>query len=311
MIRAILLVCVVLGVVLIGLLFRASSNNTFFSTHYPWLLGVGVALIVGLLALIGYQIFSLWKKLRGRVFGAKLALRLMAVFVLMAVIPGGLVYAISVQFLNRSIDSWFDVPVEKAFEGALNLGKSAIEASLSDVTRKAIAAASSIAESESEITDVLRAQRTKYSFDEISLFGVDGQLIAYAGGKTRLLADKPTRPARGMKHHRQRLGHGGLAGAEAGRIDALRDIGDQTFAERALDMGKRHGAAVKAHVQTLIWQTLKAKPAGGARPAGRYRHQLPGQKPGHVRGCGLDKGRNLMTRIIGSRRRTVPKPPWL
>ena len=202
MIRAILLVCVVLGVVLIGLLFRASSNNTFFSTHYPWLLGVGVALIVGLLALIGYQIFSLWKKLRGRVFGAKLALRLMAVFVLMAVIPGGLVYAISVQFLNRSIDSWFDVPVEKAFEGALNLGKSAIEASLSDVTRKAIAAASSIAESESEITDVLRAQRTKYSFDEISLFGVDGQLIAYAGGKTRLLADKPTREE--MKESLQR-----------------------------------------------------------------------------------------------------------
>ena len=138
MIRAILLICVVLGVALIGLLFRASSNNTFFSTHYPWLLGVGVALIVGLLALIGYQIFSLWRKLRDRVFGAKLALRLMAVFVLMAVIPGGLVYAISVQFLNRSIDSWFDVPVDKAFEGALNLGKSALDAALSELDRKSV-----------------------------------------------------------------------------------------------------------------------------------------------------------------------------
>ncbi|MEO8385391.1 MAG: ATP-binding protein [Betaproteobacteria bacterium] len=192
MIRAILLACVLLGVALIALLFRASSNNTFFSTHYPWLLGVGVALIVGLLALIGYQIYSLVQKLRGRVFGAKLALRLMAVFVLMAVIPGGLVYAISVQFLNRSIDSWFDVPVEKAFEAALNLGKGTIDASLSELVRKSTVASSHVAESEGEIGDELRTVQVKFGFDEISLFSADGQLVAFVGGKTRLFADKPT-----------------------------------------------------------------------------------------------------------------------
>ncbi|MEQ1515636.1 MAG: ATP-binding protein [Usitatibacteraceae bacterium] len=195
MIRAILFACVVLGLVLIGLLFRASSNNTFFNTHYPWLLGVGVALIVGLLALIGYQIFSLWRKLRGRVFGAKLALRLMAVLVLMAVIPGGLVYAISVQFLNRSIDSWFDVPVEKAFEGALNLGKSAIDASLGELARRGAEAAARVAESqgEGEDAEMLRALRTKFGFDEMSLLASDGRLIAFAGGRTSQFVDKPTR----------------------------------------------------------------------------------------------------------------------
>lgn len=193
MIRAILLACVVLGVALIGLLFRASSNNTFFNTHYSWLLGVGVALIVGLLALIGYQIYSLWRKLRGRVFGAKLALRLMAVFVLMAVIPGGLVYAISVQFLNRSIDSWFDVPVEKAFEGALNLGKSAIDAALGDVSRKAEEAASRVNEIAGDDAALVLALRTKYAFDEIAMFSADGQLIAFSGGRARVFADKPSR----------------------------------------------------------------------------------------------------------------------
>ena len=195
MIRAILLACVVLGVALITLLFRASSNNTFFDTHYPWLLGVGVALIVGLLALIGYQIFSLVRKLRDRVFGAKLALRLMAVLVLMAVIPGGLVYAISVQFLNRSIDSWFDVPVEKAFDAALNLGKSTIDVSLAELARKSAEAASRVAESngDGDGAELLRALRKKFAFDEISLVAADGQLITFAGGATRLFADKPTR----------------------------------------------------------------------------------------------------------------------
>ena len=193
MIRAILLACVLLGISLIALLFRASSNNTFFSTHYPWLLGVGVALIVGLLALIGYQINSLVQKLRGRVFGAKLTLRLMAVFVLMAVIPGGLVYAISVQFLNRSIDSWFDVPVEKAFEAALNMGKATIDASLSELVRKSSEAASRLAASEGEGSDVLRLMQSSFGFDEVSLFSADGQLVTFVGGKARLFADKPTR----------------------------------------------------------------------------------------------------------------------
>ncbi len=194
MIRAVIFACVALGIALIGLLFRASSNNAFFSEHYPWLLGVGVALTVGLLALIGYQIYSLWKKLKNRVFGAKLALRLMAVFALMAVIPGGLVYTISVQFLNRSIDSWFDVPVDKAFEGALNLGKAALESSLNELARKGREASFRLAESSGDESAALTELRTRFGFEEMTLLAADGRLIAMAavGGRARLFNDKPT-----------------------------------------------------------------------------------------------------------------------
>ena len=62
---------------------------------------------LGLMALIVYQLLTLRRKLRERVFGSKLTLRLVLVFALMALIPGGLVYAISFQFLQRSIESWF------------------------------------------------------------------------------------------------------------------------------------------------------------------------------------------------------------
>ena len=194
MIRVVIFACVALGIALIGLLFRASSNNAFFSEHYPWLLGVGVALTVGLLALIGYQIYSLWKKLKNRVFGAKLALRLMAVFALMAVIPGGLVYTISVQFLNRSIDSWFDVPVDKAFEGALNLGKAALESSLNELARKGREASFRLTESSGDESAALTELRTRFGFEEMTLLAADGRLIAMAavGGRARLFNDKPT-----------------------------------------------------------------------------------------------------------------------
>ena len=192
MIRALIFACVALGIALIGLLFRASSNNAFFAEHYTWLVGLGVAMTVGLLGLIGYQIYSLWRKLKARVFGAKLALRLMAVFALMAVIPGGLVYTLSVQFLNRSIDSWFDVPVDKAFESALNLGKSALESSLAELARKGREAAFRLSESNAEEGAMLKELRAQFGFEEMTLFAADGKLVAQAGARARLFNDKPT-----------------------------------------------------------------------------------------------------------------------
>ena len=194
MIRALIFACVAIGLGLIALLFRASSNNAFFAEHYPWLFGLGIALTAGLLGLIGYQIYSLVKKLRARVFGSKLALRLMAVFALMAVIPGGLVYAISVQFLNRSIDSWFDVPVDKALQGALNLGKSALDAALTEVVRKGRDAAVRVADRPLEDAETLRQLRVQYGFDEIALFAMNGKLQSIAtASSTRapIFIDKP------------------------------------------------------------------------------------------------------------------------
>ena len=61
------------------------------------------------------------------VFGARLTLRLLARFAALAVVPGLIVYAVSVQFLTRSIESWFDVKVDAALEGGINLGQQVIE----------------------------------------------------------------------------------------------------------------------------------------------------------------------------------------
>lgn len=193
MIRIIVLACVALGIALIALLFRASSNNAFFAEHYTWLFWLAITLTVALLALIAYQVYLLWQKLRRRVFGAKLALRLMAVFALMAVIPGGLVYTISVQFLNRSIDSWFDVPVvDKALESALRLGKSALDMSLSDMTRRARNAAEKLGEGPDAGADGLKQMRTQLGAEEVSLLAADGKVLAESLAHAHLFADKPS-----------------------------------------------------------------------------------------------------------------------
>ena len=61
----------------------------------------------------------------------------MLFFTLIGVLPGILIYVVSVQFLDKSIESWFDVRVEKALEGGLNLGRSGLDNSLKELAKKA------------------------------------------------------------------------------------------------------------------------------------------------------------------------------
>ena len=86
--------------------------------------------------LIVYQLLVLRKKLRERVFGSKLTLRLMVVFALMALIPVALIYAISFQFLQRSIESWFDVRIEESLNRGVSLGQRVLQNSLEELAQK-------------------------------------------------------------------------------------------------------------------------------------------------------------------------------
>jgi nitrogen fixation/metabolism regulation signal transduction histidine kinase len=87
--------------------------------------------------LIGYQGFVLIRRIRAGVFGAKLTARMFLIISLMALVPGMVVYGVSVQFLVRSIESWFDVRMESALEGGLALGRSALEHVQREVVRRA------------------------------------------------------------------------------------------------------------------------------------------------------------------------------
>src|SRR5206468_3084849 len=92
------------------------------------------ALLAGLVA---YQLVAMARRYRARVFGARLTLRLLTRFAALAVVPGLIVYAVSVQFLTRSIESWFDVKVDAALEGGINLGQQGIDQMLIELQSKA------------------------------------------------------------------------------------------------------------------------------------------------------------------------------
>src|SRR6185503_5214056 len=114
--------------------------------HYPLLLGLNAALAALLAALVIAQLMILARRHRARVFGARLTLRLLVRFAALAVVPGLIVYAVSVVFITRSIESWFDVKVDAALEGGINLGQRVIEQMTGDLEAKANAMALDLAD---------------------------------------------------------------------------------------------------------------------------------------------------------------------
>jgi len=169
-----------LGAVMVYLLSTASADTEFVS-DLRLLLLLGVALVLALGMLVGNQLLALRRRLKAGLFGSKLTLRLVLLFALVAVLPGALVYAVSVQFLNKSIESWFDVRVDKALEGGLSLARTTLDNMLRDLTTKADSLAVSLADVPSaRLVPALNAGREQAAVQEASVFRADGSIVAFS-----------------------------------------------------------------------------------------------------------------------------------
>ena len=193
MVKYLLIVCAVVGAVTLYLLATATANTAVFAQHYPLLLALNGGLGGCLTLLLGYQLYTLRRKLKAGVFGAKLTLRLVLLFALVAILPGALVYGVSVQFVAKSIESWFDVRVEKALEGGLNLGRTTLDNLLKDLVQKAETMATSLAvRPPVEHIAALNALREQSGVNEATLFTQRGRMLAFSGSeRSGLMPDLP------------------------------------------------------------------------------------------------------------------------
>jgi PAS domain S-box-containing protein len=191
-VKYLILFSTLLGSFLLYLLSSASANTELFSRNYYVLLTLAGVLALYLTVLVGYQLWQLRGKLKAQVFGAKLTLRLTLFFILIAILPGLLVYAVSVQFLDKSIESWFDLRVEKALEGGLNLGRNALETGLKELSKKGQSTALLLAkQSPSQYTKTLAQLIGKGTAQDVALFNKSGKLLAFASSSRKPPPDKP------------------------------------------------------------------------------------------------------------------------
>ena len=194
--RYILLVSAALGVALLYLLSLASANTAISGDYYKILLYLNIGLAGALIILIGYQLFALYKKIKGGVMGSRLTLRLLGTFALMAIIPGLIVYLVSVNFLTRSIESWFNVKVESALDGGLSLGQRALDIMLKDVEDKAENMATSLAFQPTRSQySLLNDLREKSGVQDATLLSLQGRILSVSSSdSTSFLPELPSIP---------------------------------------------------------------------------------------------------------------------
>ena len=179
---------------LLFLLATVSDNTRLFDYYYSWIVGANVLVGTALFVLVIFLLARLISRYRRKRFGSRLMTRLVLMFTLIGVLPGLVIYLVSVQFVSRSIESWFNVKVETALESGLTLGRSALDASLKDLRLKARAVASELSEMpDSMLAAQLARSVERNQLNEAIVVSGTGQLVASTSSAlSNLVPDMPT-----------------------------------------------------------------------------------------------------------------------
>ena len=183
-----------LGLVLLFLLTQATGNRELYERNYVLLFGLNVAVAGLLLLVIGWIVLRLFLRLRKGKFGSRLLVKLAAIFALVGLLPGMMIYVVSYQFVSRSIESWFDVKVEGALDAGLNLGRVTLDTLATDLANKTRLAANQLTQTTDASAGLaLERLREQLGVSDVVLWTASGQLIASAGDSRYSL--KPERPS--------------------------------------------------------------------------------------------------------------------
>ncbi|HWS76060.1 MAG TPA: ATP-binding protein [Quisquiliibacterium sp.] len=192
--RVSLIVSVALSVILLALLATASGNTELFERHYPTLLWATIGVAATLFALVLELLRRMVVRWRRGLFGTRLMARMAGSFVLMSVLPVVLMFFVAVQFVGRSIESWFDVPLERALDSGMNLARASLESQLSELTQKARVMAAELAEvGPAALGPTLSSLRDQAGVQEALVLSGAGRIVITSGGRfAQLVPDLPS-----------------------------------------------------------------------------------------------------------------------
>jgi len=182
-------------VVALSMMGAAMQNSSVFGRAYSLLLVVNIIGILILLTLIVFNVRRLVSQFRAGVMGSRLTLRLLGLFIVLAVVPMSVVYFFSVEAFSKGIDNWFDVKIERALDDALALGRASLDSIMQDLKQKTRDMAFKLGGiPDAAVAPVLDNMRDHNADSEITLLSEDGKVIASSdhGAATSPLA--PGRP---------------------------------------------------------------------------------------------------------------------
>ncbi|MFK7956656.1 MAG: ATP-binding protein [Lysobacterales bacterium] len=172
----------------------ATQGDSTWSQYYQWIFPVaGIALFVLAVAVL-WRLINLVRRRRAGHPGARLTQRMVLMFVALAVPPALIVYWFSVDFLNRSIDQWFDVDVATALEDAQAIGVRFLELQKIEKNNLTARMAQRLADiSNDDLASPLRALVAEGDALEMTVLGNTGRVIRTSSRDLgRFTADLPS-----------------------------------------------------------------------------------------------------------------------
>jgi two-component system nitrogen regulation sensor histidine kinase NtrY len=99
------------------------SNTVLMFT----LININLMLLILLIFLVFRNLVKVLYERRRRVMGAQLRTRLVIAFIALTLLPTAVLFYFSLNFINTSLEFWFNAPIEQALEKSLQVGQGLYE----------------------------------------------------------------------------------------------------------------------------------------------------------------------------------------
>ena len=156
-----------------------NDSILFFS-----IININIILILLLIFLILRNVVKLVFERRRRILGAHLRNKLVAGFVILTLVPTGILFYVAWSFISRSIEMWVHVQVERALEGSLAVARTYYKSQAEDTLffakqiKQAIHREGILRGSQKDsLREFLRLEQVAYRLDAIYLVTPDQTML--------------------------------------------------------------------------------------------------------------------------------------
>jgi two-component system nitrogen regulation sensor histidine kinase NtrY len=162
---------------------NALSNNIAFFL----LVNINIILLILLIFLVVRNLVKLIFERKKRILGSRLRMRLVLAFVALSLVPTLLLFIVAGGFVTRSFDRWFDVQIENALQGSLEIGQAYYQNSANNalfyarqlsqrMTQEGLFESRRMA----DLKEFIQAKQREYSLGTVEVFAPDRQLLVVA-----------------------------------------------------------------------------------------------------------------------------------
>ncbi|MFA5905107.1 MAG: HAMP domain-containing protein, partial [Desulfobacula sp.] len=128
-------ILILIILITVAILTFIETRITHFGNDFPLsstvlmfiLINTNLLLLLALLLLVFRNLAKLYYEKKNNILGTKLKTRLIAAFIVLALLPTTVLFFFSIHFISTSIAFWFNAPVEQTLDSSMAVGRKLYE----------------------------------------------------------------------------------------------------------------------------------------------------------------------------------------